>query len=982
MENVQLRAVLTVQDPTRLAHLQAQLGAAPDISVAFTEAGSLDELWALFAQPTFDVFFIDADLLDNAYPEATPFYGKPRRPVVLLFEQSQQDKAAAALRTGTVDCQFWENLDPFLLQWAVLQAQERSRALASPREFQAMVENAQDIITVLDANGRIRYESPSVHALLGYAPEQMIGRVAFEYVHPDDLERIFDIFLEGIRIPHRVATATYRFRHQDGSWRTMESRAVNLLEDPHIRGVVINSRDVTEQQQAEERLRDSEQRFRAVFNSMYSFMGVLAPDGTVLSFNQSALDFLERPDSDVVGMPFWEGDWWATEEQKQNIRHGLEAAASGVMVMEEAEVQGPHGLAYIEMAIKAVFDDEGNVVMFIPEGRDVTERKWAEQAFQKSQRHKLALLEAIPDLIVHMTANGKILSIKVPPGFKLSVDPENVMGQHVANIVPPQLVAMQQEVTREALATGQMQTRSYTIDFPDGTTLYREARVIPCATDEVIWVIRDFTDLQQNMAALRKSESHKRAMLSAFPDAVLHIAQDGTCLNVRLPITFDEEAETGIATGQPVSVLFPKLLVPLAMRRFKMALETKRLQRLEYQIGDPESPRTREVRMVPCGDNEVLMVIHDITKSKRTQREVVRLKAFYEQVLDDLPEDLAVLTPDGRILYLNPAIVPDTDLRLSLVGQPWMDACQKMGFDHASGKAWLARFKRVVKEQCIVQHEETLTAPDGSVRHFLRFAGPVFDKTRAITQLIVYGLDITERKNAEIELRASAEALRLSREELRQLAQYLQEVREEERTRISREVHDVIGQALTALRMETAWVERGLLDEQEALHGRLESIKSLIDDTIHTVRRIATELRPGILDDLGLSAALDWQIQEFARRTNLTYSLTDTTDGYAPPRAHATALFRIFQETLTNVARHAHASHVCVRLSLEDDHLILTVKDNGQGFQVEETTLTHSLGLMGMRERAQACNGSLQLESTPGDGTRMTASMPLPALPP
>ncbi|MBI3885802.1 MAG: response regulator [Opitutae bacterium] len=228
----------------------------------------------------------------------------------------------------------------------------------------------------------------------------------------------------------------------------------------------------------------------------------------------------------------------------------------------------------------------------------------------------------------------------------------------------------------------------------------------------------------------------------------------------------------------------------------------------------------------------------------------------------------------------------------------------------------------------------------------------------------------TERKRAE-------ERLHESHEQLRALSVYLQYVREEERTRIAREVHDELGQALTGLKLDLSWLLTRQPAGQRALADKIKAMSKQIDSTIQTVRRISTELRPGILDDLGLIAALEWQANEFQGRTGIACAVETTLSADTQFDADLnTAFFRIFQETLTNIARHANAAHVTVRSGEEAGHVFLTVQDDGRGITAAEINDTRSIGLVGMCERAALLGGKVTFQSEPGRGTAVTVKIP------
>lgn len=223
-------------------------------------------------------------------------------------------------------------------------------------------------------------------------------------------------------------------------------------------------------------------------------------------------------------------------------------------------------------------------------------------------------------------------------------------------------------------------------------------------------------------------------------------------------------------------------------------------------------------------------------------------------------------------------------------------------------------------------------------------------------------------------------ALEQSREQLQQLAAGLLMAREEERTAVAREIHDVLGQTLTALKMDVSWLSLRSPDANAAFQQKLTAMTGLLDDTIATVRRLATSLRPGVLDDLGLAAAVEWQAQEFEQRTGIRCALRTVVDDEALAPQLSTALFRILQESLTNVARHSRASQVAVTLEHFGGDLILQVSDDGVGISPAAAANTRSIGLTGMRERAQLVGGGLTISGAVGTGTTVRAQVPLRAM--
>ena len=205
----------------------------------------------------------------------------------------------------------------------------------------------------------------------------------------------------------------------------------------------------------------------------------------------------------------------------------------------------------------------------------------------------------------------------------------------------------------------------------------------------------------------------------------------------------------------------------------------------------------------------------------------------------------------------------------------------------------------------------------------------------------------------------------------------MERIREEERTRIAREIHDELGQALTGLKMDLSWFA-ARLPNQPALTEKSVAMLKLIDSTVHAVRRLSTELRPAILDNLGLVPAIEWLAQEFPKRSGVTCQFRTSDDDLSVDEERTTALFRICQEALTNVARYAGATEVQINLEADEKEITLRVTDNGRGITDAEMKGTKSLGLLGMRERTRLHGGTLLIAGTPGQGTTLTVRIPSP----
>jgi PAS domain S-box-containing protein len=335
----------------------------------------------------------------------------------------------------------------------------------------------------------------------------------------------------------------------------------------------------------------------------------------------------------------------------------------------------------------------------------------------------------------------------------------------------------------------------------------------------------------------------------------------------------------------------------------------------------------------------------------------------YRVFVERMNEGAAVLSKDHTVLHCNGRFARFLGRGLqSVIGSSMLDLVWPD--DHPQLDALL---RRAAQRNC--RGEIRLQSRKGTPLPVHLSLNPLrLDSTRAVCLI---ASDLSGMKRAE-------QALRASSEQFRNLAAHLLSVREEERARISREVHDELGQSLTAVKMDLAWMAGRLPRGNAPMLKRIRSTVQLADSIIQSIRRISTELRPAVLD-LGLAAAVEWQVQEFQARSGVPCKVRLLIREVVTSNA-STAMFRIFQETLTNVARHAKATRVEVVLQKEPDRLVLLIHDNGRGFDQADPSLSNSLGLLGMRERAAILGGQVNISSAAGKGTTVTAWIPLPSL--
>jgi len=399
--------------------------------------------------------------------------------------------------------------------------------------------------------------------------------------------------------------------------------------------------------------------------------------------------------------------------------------------------------------------------------------------------------------------------------------------------------------------------------------------------------------------------------------------------------------------------------------------EITKLKRIEKELNVRLQKRTAELTKV----SEALLkeaaerarAAETLRKSEAQQSQTSK---FNQAVMANMGEGLYTLDTRGLVTYINPAAE-----RLfgwssaELIGRKMHDVTH---YQHPDGRPFpadeCAGLQVLQSGTVLSDHEDVFIRKDGTFFPVVCSSSPIASDG-GIVGLVVVFRDMTAQKQAE-------EALRKSREELRALAARLQASREEEKTQLARELHDELNGTLIALKMDLSLLPDRAATDRNLFLEKLSSMSELIDRTLARVHTIVTELRPVVLDQIGLVAAIEWQTGEFQDRSGILCETHLPTEEITLDPERSTAVFRILQEALTNVARHANATKVVIDLRSEAGILILAVRDNGKGIDEKMIFAHHSMGLLGMRERALSFGGKTEVSRLPGRGTLVSVSIP------
>ncbi len=623
---------------------------------------------------------------------------------------------------------------------------------------------------------------------------------------------------------------------------------------------------------------------------------------------------------------------------------------------------------------------------------DHTEQEQALGALRASEERFRSITATARDAIVMLDDSGHIRFWNPAATRIFGYTEDEALGRDAHEILAPARYRQEAgEGMQDFAQTAQGRVLDQTIRWEalrkDGTEFQMELSVSALklnGRNHVVGIVRDVSDREQALnaaremeKALRTTQAHLEFAVQTVP-AVLFLCEAAP----GLPISFVGSSLRELLGVQPEQVIgrsglwtefaypedIPALLegAPGLLKNGDYEAEF----RIQRQAPSPLwiQCTMRLVRDAAGNPLEVAGYLLDITNRKKAEQELreraTRLNhaqaianlGSWETNLDSGEESWS--DEVFRILgYAPRTFVPSQEQLLERIHRADQARVrERLGkaLDAEAGFDMEFRVVRPNEQQRFVRcRGEILRAPDGR-------------SEKVIGTL----LDFTERKQAEI-------ALERSRHALRELARYLQSVRENERTGIAREIHDELGQALTAMKIDIVRLRSRLPHDNAQASGLLESLLSSVDGTISTVQRVMSELRPFALDDLGLVAAIEWQVQQLQERSGLRCAVELPENEPELTRDAATALFRILQEALTNIVRHANARSVSVGLSYGDGRLSLRISDDGVGISPLDLENSRSFGIMGMRERAHVFGGQVDIEVQESGGTCVHASLPL-----
>jgi PAS domain S-box-containing protein len=887
-------------------------------------------------------------------------------------------------------------------------------------EQERILNHSIDLICTAGVDGYFKYLNPAWKRVLGYSIDELLSKPFLDFIHPDDHEKS-DEKLQKLSAGKQPIDFENRCICKNGSVRHFHWIATPL---PDERKIVCIGRDISEWKQVEKELSYKAELLENVSEAVISTDN----DFNIVSWNTGAEILYGWKADEIIGKAFG---------QVVPVKY-VDAAETNVLnqLRKEGYWQGEtiqqnkNGDAlYMRSSVTVLKDLNGNPTGTVAINQDITEHRRIEQALLDSEERFRTLFESTREGMISTGPDGKIVSANPTAAKMLGYDrPRDIVGMKAADLYAD---IMQREVMLKAL-----EANDYVEDFEiiaknrNGKKLYFLVSIAIQRNDNGDYIrsngiFRDISERklaeQERLSNLHFLESMDRVnraiqesnnleqMMSNVLNEVLSIFD---CDRASLVYPCDPEAQSWTAQMERFRPPYEGVMA-LGLLRVPMNADVAFCHRLlrssdgpvpfgqkhENQMPDGVGKRFQirsqlGMAIYPKDGRPWMFVIHQCSYSRFWQERDMRLFQEISRRMEDALTSLLMhrnlqeseqryrtvadftydwedwVTPDGTFRYVSPSCERIT----GYAAERFMDDPRLLSklILPEDREIWLGHERDIREVPGLHEGQFRIRRRDGETRWIEHASQPVASPQGAFLGYRGSNRDITERKQAE-------QNLKNSRDQLRLLSQRLETVREEERTEIAREIHDELGQNLTVLQIDLSILKKKLPENDKETHEKVSSMSEQLTILSKSIQQISMDLRPGILDDLGLLPAIKWQADEFRKKTGIKCELTLNIkeEDIDLDQHQSTTIYRICQEALTNITRHAEATLVKVVIDEQDGHLILKVEDNGKGISEEQISSSNSLGIIGIKERCISCGGEMNISGGPGKGTWVTVTIPV-----
>ena len=857
-----------------------------------------------------------------------------------------------------------------LLQSLREQKKTKKQIKESEETFRGLVEQSLTGIYIIK-DEKFTYINPQFTKIFGYSEEEMLANIkVFDVVYGPDQDLVRNTI--EARLTGKTVSPNYSFRgiKKDGTIIFVEVFSASAMQAGHpiTIGTLL---DITDQHNAKEEIRKYNERFKLIAstthdaiwewdieaketwgNEMHQYLyGLTLADP--LPTQEMWIQNLHPEDRETIVTDF--NKTLASDKNVWIVEYRFKA--------KKGDYKNIYGRTYI------VRDSNGKPTRIMGSMMDITKRKKIENDLRITKESYFSLMNNVDGIVWEADAITFDFSF-------VSKQAERLLGYPVEQwLTEPHFWANHiYEEDREWVVAYcircTLDKKSHEFEYrmvaDDGRIIWlRDIVTVQIENEQPVkltGLMVDITEAKKAEKAIRQSEEKYRSLIEQASEPIIIYSIDGTIHEFNTTAcemsgyTPDEFAQLRVN-----DILIGDIVVN--KENYDALLEGNILT-INRQVRKKDGTKLDlEIVARLIEDNKILAFGRDVTERKRIAKLIIKEKELSESIISNLPDIFYLFNKEGKFLRWNKNFE-------KVLGYSKKEIAAITPFDlfeSSIRKPLLDKLKEIVQKGKIEFEGNFLSKEGKRIPYFFKGWKIHYEGNSCI---IGIGVDITSRKKDE-------ELLKKSYEDIRRLASHLEQVREEERIVIAREIHDELGQQLTVLKMDISWLDSKLTEKEDKVQKKMDDLMATIDNTVKTVRRISSELRPSILDDFGLIAAMEWHAQEFEKRSGVKTKFITKIEELKLPVNKSTSIYRIFQESLTNIARHAKASKASVLIEKKKNELFMTIRDDGGGFDPLAIGIKKTLGILGMRERTIIMGGEYFIESKIGKGTVTTIRIPV-----
>ncbi|MFZ1292169.1 MAG: PAS domain S-box protein [Melioribacteraceae bacterium] len=871
----------------------------------------------------------------------------------------------------------------------------------SEKKFRLLAENMQDVIWTIDLKGKFTYVSPSFKYVTKESPDKIIGHHVKDFVNPKDYQHIKKSIIEFAKSREMFPNweIEYIRKNSNNIW-TETKVSVLKNDDKKPIGFIGVSRNISDRKKAELALQVSETKYAELSRLLVSMADnindmIWAKDlkGNYIFANKSICKNLLNAKS--TKEPIGKNDMYFAKRERESYQHnpywhtfGELCVNSDVIVLktkkagrfdEFGNVKGK--FLFLDVYKAPLYNEKGILIGTVGSARDVTKEKEIENKLVDSEAKFRSLFENMSEGVFYQSADGTLTDINKSALKIFGISKSSFIGSNSYDsrwkvtdsnlkLLPPEkhpsMVALKtgKKIINTELSLENLITKQKKWLLLNAIPQFKNSEKKPF---QVFVTMHDITENKNAEKLILESKEKFKHLFDNMQNGVaIYCAIDGgenyifNDLN-KAGETLSQIKKSAVI-NKKVTNVFTKIKKSGFLKIIKDVYKTGTPQHYSekfYSDGKISAWIDNFVFKLP--NDQIVVIYKDSSSEMKALEALKKSEDNLRAVLDASPDIIVLVDNKGKLLESNERLEKALGIeRKNLIGFEILKKFSKEVRDIR-----FEVFKKVLKTKTRTTYKDK-----SNRKIWENTIIPILDEKKRVNRFAVYASDITDKEVFETKLKETNETLR-------NLSKYITNIREEERKNIAREIHDNLSQILTAINMDVSWIKNLLPENLSDIKERFNPLLKLIDNSILTVQKISSELRPGILDDLGLVNAIEWQSTEIGKKTNLSIKLDLPENEIELTEDKRIAVFRVFQEAMSNIIRHSKAKNLKILLKQKSKELLLEIIDDGVGIEPNKLNDNKSFGLLGMRERIFSVNGKINFSQNEKGGTTVKIIIPI-----